>query len=237
MSDKLLKEFEKQGYCVAGGLFSLAEVAEMRDHYMAVRKTGPKPGDMGGDKTKGPNDPLNQFPRMINMHAWDEKTKVWMSDKRIIDICRTLVKDDVKLNQTMLYFKPPGARGQALHQDNQYIRHFPIIAAWVALDDCDEENGQMTMVPGSHEKGILPVERADLSVSFTNGQSVIPEGLKETGVQMKAGDVLFFGGFIIHGSHPNRTQDRFRRSFICHFEAVNVTPLPADPSTMMAALA
>jgi phytanoyl-CoA hydroxylase len=123
-----------------------------------------------------------------------------------------------------------------LHQDNQYIRHFPIIAAWVALDDCDEANGQMTVIPGSHQKGLLPVEKADLSVSFTNGQSVIPEGMSQIGVEMKAGDVLFFGGFIIHGSYPNKTTDRFRRSFICHFEAVHTTKLPADPATMMAAL-
>ena len=34
---------------------------------------------------------------------------------------------------------------------------------------------------------------------------------------MKAGDVLFFNGSIIHGSYPNTSKDRFRRSFICHY--------------------
>jgi ectoine hydroxylase-related dioxygenase (phytanoyl-CoA dioxygenase family) len=45
--------------------------------------------------------------------------------------------------QTMLYFKPPGARGQAVHQDQYYLRVDPgtRIAAWQALDRCDEENG------------------------------------------------------------------------------------------------
>ena len=36
--------------------------------------------------------------------------------------------------QSMFYFKPPGARGQALHQDNFYLRVKPgtCVAAWIA---------------------------------------------------------------------------------------------------------
>jgi phytanoyl-CoA hydroxylase len=34
---------------------------------------------------------------------------------------------------------------------------------------------------------------------------------------MKAGDVLFFNGNLIHGSFPNQSQTRFRRSFIGHY--------------------
>jgi ectoine hydroxylase-related dioxygenase (phytanoyl-CoA dioxygenase family) len=34
---------------------------------------------------------------------------------------------------------------------------------------------------------------------------------------MSPGDVLFFNGSLVHGSEPNRTTDRFRRSFIGHY--------------------
>ncbi|HEX5415735.1 MAG TPA: phytanoyl-CoA dioxygenase family protein, partial [Chloroflexota bacterium] len=34
---------------------------------------------------------------------------------------------------------------------------------------------------------------------------------------MKAGDVLFFGGNLIHGSYPNQSATRFRRAFISHY--------------------
>ncbi|MCW8132428.1 MAG: phytanoyl-CoA dioxygenase family protein [Planctomycetota bacterium] len=231
------KIFEEQGFYVGRGLFSADEVAAMREHFMDLRAEGPKPGDMGGDKKKGENDPLNKYARMINMHNWDEKSKSWQADERFTKLASKLVGDNVLLCQTMLYFKPPGARGQGLHQDNQYIRKEPIIAAWLALDDCDAANGQMIMVPGSHKHGILPVKPADLSKSFTSGESVIPEGLKEVGVDMKAGDVLFFGGFIIHGSYPNTTTDRFRRTFIVHYYAEHTRELPVDEKTMMSKLA
>ena len=34
---------------------------------------------------------------------------------------------------------------------------------------------------------------------------------------MEAGDVLFFGGSLVHGSFPNTTADRFRRALIGHY--------------------
>lgn len=34
---------------------------------------------------------------------------------------------------------------------------------------------------------------------------------------MDPGDVLFFNGNLIHGSYRNKSKDRFRRAFICHY--------------------
>jgi ectoine hydroxylase-related dioxygenase (phytanoyl-CoA dioxygenase family) len=36
-------------------------------------------------------------------------------------------------------------------------------------------------------------------------------------VDLAPGDVLFFNGSLVHGSQPNTSKDRFRRSFICHY--------------------
>ena len=36
---------------------------------------------------------------------------------------------------------------------------------------------------------------------------------------MEPGDTLFFDGSVIHGSGPNRSKGRFRRSFIGHYAA------------------
>jgi phytanoyl-CoA hydroxylase len=119
----------------------------------------------------------------------------------------------------MLYFKPPGARGQALHQDQFYLRVQPgtCIAAWMALDDCDEENGCLQVVEGSHHWDVLCTIPADTTQSFTDVTVPLPEGVKPTPVIMKAGDVLFFNGSLVHGSFANRTTDRFRRSLIGHY--------------------
>jgi ectoine hydroxylase-related dioxygenase (phytanoyl-CoA dioxygenase family) len=119
----------------------------------------------------------------------------------------------------MFYFKPPGARGQDLHQDNFYLRVSPgsCIAAWIAVDDADEENGGMMCVPGTGDLEVACPEKSDPTIFFTTEHVEPPAGKKPEIVKLKAGDVLFFNGSVIHGSYPNTSKDRFRRSLICHY--------------------
>jgi ectoine hydroxylase-related dioxygenase (phytanoyl-CoA dioxygenase family) len=125
----------------------------------------------------------------------------------------------------MYYFKPPGARGQAMHQDNLYLLVDPgtCLAAWTAIDRVDRENGCIMLVPRSHAGNILCQEDGGAAVrseSFGGGAITrIPKGLKAVEVPMEPGDTLFFHGSTIHGSGPNRSKDRFRRSFIGHYAA------------------
>ena len=41
--------------------------------------------------------------------------------------------------------------------------------------------------------------------------------MKLVPIDMAAGDCLFFNGSVVHGSGPNRSRERFRRAFICHY--------------------
>jgi phytanoyl-CoA hydroxylase len=118
-----------------------------------------------------------------------------------------------------MYYKPAGARGQALHQDQFYLKVQPgtCCAAWLALDDCDEENGCMQVVDGSSTWDILCTVPADTTQSFTDVTVPLPEGVQPTPMLMKAGDVLFFNGSTVHGSFPNSSKDRFRRSVVGHY--------------------
>ena len=158
---------------------------------------------------------------MIHMHRWDEASLRWMVDPRIRDGLAALLGEEPYAVQTMLYFKPPGARGQALHQDQFYLRVQPgtCMAAWMALDPCDEENGCMQVVPGSQDLPLLCVQRADTSQSFTDSTVPLPDGASPVPVRLQPGDVLFFNGSLIHGSGPNVSADRFRRSLIGHYVA------------------
>lgn len=58
---------------------------------------------------------------------------------------------------------------------------------------------------------------ADTTLFFTNEEVDLPEGASPLPVNLAAGDVLFFNGNVIHGSYPNRSKDRWRRSFIGHY--------------------
>jgi ectoine hydroxylase-related dioxygenase (phytanoyl-CoA dioxygenase family) len=86
----------------------------------------------------------------------------------------------------------------------------------MALDPCDEENGCLEVVPGSHEWPVLCTIAADTSRSFTDVTVPLPDDAQLVPVEMEPGDVLFFNGSLVHGSKPNRS-DRFRRALIGHY--------------------
>jgi hypothetical protein len=206
-------------------LLSPKEVDTIRDTFMGAAKDGPVEGL--SDKhysVISPDDPLARYPRMLHPHRHPDLecgriAMRYMLDRRLYPILKELIGDEPVAVQSMFYFKPPGARGQELHQDNIYLRVKPgtCMAAWFAIDDADPDNGGMKVVPGSHNMDILCPEKADMTLSFTGDYVPVPEGMRAEHVNLKAGDVLFFNGSLIHGSTPNTSKERFRRSLICHY--------------------
>jgi ectoine hydroxylase-related dioxygenase (phytanoyl-CoA dioxygenase family) len=217
------ESFLANGYYVARGLFSPEEVDRIRETFMHENENGPVPGLSEISASYKPEDPLSFYPRMMHPHRHEELSvgplsMQYMLDERVGEILQDLFGEEPIAAQSMFYFKPPGARGQDLHQDNFYLRVQPgtCIAAWTAIDRADEENGGLMVVPGSNRLDIVCPERADSSLYFTMDHVDVPEGMSVEPVVMEPGDVLFFNGSLIHGSYPN-TSSRFRRAFICHY--------------------
>jgi hypothetical protein len=221
----LAAQFERDGFAVVRGLFTPEEVAEIRETFMAQNADGPVEGLSDGHyQGLEASDPLAFYPRMMHPHNHADKpvgplSMRRMLDPRLYDILSACMDEEPVAAQSMFYFKPPGARGQDLHQDNFYLRVKPgtCYAMWLAVDDADEGNGGMMVVPGSNVLDIACPEQADPTVSFTDAHVPVPKDLVATPVDLKAGDVLFFNGSVIHGSYPNTSTDRFRRAFICHY--------------------
>jgi phytanoyl-CoA hydroxylase len=218
MSAPSKQEFDRNGCVTVAGLFAAEEVDALRDHFMSLRRRGSYPHDEVGVQAES-RDPLHRHPRMAQMHRWDDTTLRWLLDNRVRGCLRSLLGAEPYAVQSMLYFKPPGSRGQALHQDNFYLRAEPgtCMAAWMALDPTDEGNGCMIVVPGSDRWPLLCTEKADTRVSFTDVTVPIPASQQAQPVTMDAGDVLFFNGSLVHGSRPNESTHRFRRSLIGHY--------------------
>ena len=144
----------------------------------------------------------------MHPHRRDAVSRDWLLDTRLRCWLNALTGRDPYAVQTMFYFKPPGARGQALHQDQRTLRVRPgtCLAAWMAVDRCDTENGCLQVVPGTHKLPVLCTETADLELSFTDFTVPVPADLTPEDVMMEQGDVLFFNGQLIH----DRLLDQFR---------------------------
>jgi len=219
--------FHRDGYFIARGLFSPTEVEDVNALFKKMHADGGVPGlyEVGelnpGDTrtTTSEPDPLAVWPRVMHPHRFDAKARAYLLHPKIRVYLEKFMEGEPVATQSMYYFKPPGARGQAMHQDNFYLLVQPgtCMAAWTACDDCDTENGGLMVVPNSHVSELVCPDQADPNTSYAPHRVPVPKGMKPIPAEMKAGDTLFFNGNVIHGSGPNRSKDRFRRSWICHY--------------------
>ncbi len=218
LDSEQVHQFRQNGYTIVRGLFSQPEVDSYNQFFSDLNAK-----DIGGFQldrlVQTTDDPLVRYRRIVNMHREYPSIKEWLLDDRLRECLIALLGKEPFAVQTMFYFKPPGARGQALHQDQYYLRVQPgtCVAAWMAVDRCDEENGCLWVVPGSQDLPVLCEIPSDTSQSFTEITVPLAAWMKPEPMIMNPGDVLFFNGQVIHGSQPNKTTDRFRRSLIAHY--------------------
>jgi ectoine hydroxylase-related dioxygenase (phytanoyl-CoA dioxygenase family) len=136
---------------------------------------------------------------------------------RLVAVLNQLIGPNVQLHHTKMLVKPPEQGAPfPMHQDYPYFPHerHSVLAASVHLDDTDEENGCLYVVPRSQRLGPLEARGDSKTLNYT----------LESGVACPAavGDVLFFNYLTIHGSGVNRST-RTRRNVLFQYRD------PADP--------
>lgn len=215
----LKSEYDRQGYLLLRYLFTTHEVQTIKQHFDKMWEEG-VPGYLESDSQGNKNWLNERYPRIVHPHRFDPLSKSMLLDGRITDLIATLLDDEPLAAQTMYYWKPPGTQGQALHQDNLYLQADDAdgcMAAWIAIDEANETNGCLSVVPGSHRCDLVCPEKIVDSRYYFSDYVAPPQGFEVVPVIMHPGDALFFGGKTIHGSGPNDSDTESRRSFICHY--------------------
>jgi hypothetical protein len=231
--------FREQGFLVVKGLIPPDDIAEMNEHVdnlLAGRENipgvPPPPADFSSEQR------LNYFQRAHMLHRVLPIHERFLLHPRTLDVLEALIGPDVLTLQSMLFFKQPGQPGQGFHQDSYYIPTLPdtLCGAWVALDPATEENGCLWMSVGSQNEPIYPdddkngnpngdrvlsdikpIHNASNTDESVNTLSRIAHNYREVKVEAERGDVVFFGGHVIHRSHSNRSKTQSRRSFVGHY--------------------
>ncbi len=221
---ELKSEFETRGYAVAKRLFGMEDIERLREHFAEIHRSGADGRYKHASVEEAGDDILLAYPRVMNPHRFSATARLYFVSPAIAAILRALFGEEPLGVQTMLYYKPPGARGQVMHQDQFYLQVRPgtCIAAWIALDRADRDNGGMIMVPLTQDLAIDCRNVGKPGSYDKDGTPVpIPKGYKGECPGLEPGDTLFFNGSLLHGSGKNRTRDRWRRSFICHYVGVS----------------
>jgi ectoine hydroxylase-related dioxygenase (phytanoyl-CoA dioxygenase family) len=114
------------------------------------------------------------------------------------------------------------------HQDEAYWepnQRFHAVGVWMPLDDCDESNGCMTFVPGSHGSEVLAHRHLNDDPNVHALEFAEPVDVSgAVAVPLAAGGATFHHPRTFHYTGPNRS-DRRRRAYASEFQ---ITPQPAD---------
>lgn len=217
----LREQYERDGYVVCSRLLADDEVSRLRRDAADIAR-----GKYPSDKIEPLSDTMtdDEVQRRIlcihMAHVLSPVMKEALKHPRIVDVLTQIIGPDVKCMQSMLFIKPPGFQGQAWHQDEIYIptRDRSLCGGWIALDDATIENGCLWVLPGSHRKGYLYPQRPhDNPDEFDlSAESYGFDDSAEVPVEVKAGDVVFFNGYLLHRSRRNRSQV-YRRALVNHY--------------------
>jgi hypothetical protein len=102
----------------------------------------------------------------------------------------------------------PNAESLGLHQDFNFVDQSVnrAVHVWIALADVDEDNGCLTVLPGSH---LLTYHISAMGLNATPYEPYrdMLEADCRVGVPMKAGEAFFFDERTLHGSYPNKSSN------------------------------
>jgi phytanoyl-CoA hydroxylase len=215
--------YRRDGYVACEGLLAADEVGALRAETTAIVR-GERGEIVGAQAGAGRSDDelLGEAVAIHFPHKISPLMRQAMSHSRVVEVLRALIGPDIKSMQTMLFVKKAGKPGQAWHQDEYFIptRDRSLCGAWIALDDATVENGCMWMHPGSHAPGALYRMRPHGDPRFDSADEAWDhpyEGQDGAPVELKAGGVAFFNGYVLHRSLPNRAAGGFRRALVTHY--------------------
>lgn len=215
--------YQENGFLVVEDCLSQEEVRELKAETAAICRgeRGEFGGQLNHEADESDDDVMSQYLCLHFPHKISSTMHRATAHPTYAAILSQLIGPNVKCMQSMLFVKSAGKPGQAWHQDEYYIptRDRSLTGGWLALDDASVENGCLWVIPGSHRRGILfPQEKHQDRRFDCAGESKFPYTVEDSvPVEVKAGSIVFFNGYLLHRSLPNHSATGYRRCLVNHY--------------------
>ncbi len=228
VSEEKVRFFVENGYLVLPDLVSPQEIEELKADTVKLAR-----GDYQCEGIQPASPELTDEEVLQNIlcihqpHFVSPVMEKFIRHEKICGVLSQIVAahlpfwdGSVKCMQSMLFVKGPGMPGNPWHQDEDAIptRDRSLCGAWIAIDDATIDNGCLWVIPASHRQGYIygRSEHDNDDEYDYSGQST---GFDESGkipVEVKAGTVVFFNGYLLHNSLKNRS-DTYRMALVNHY--------------------
>jgi hypothetical protein len=195
-----IERYNARGYLAPIDLFDAGEMTEIRGYFDGLLEQALAAGWSSYE--------------IVNWHkhcrgVWDIVTR-----PRILDLVQDLLGETVILRHSHFFCKLPGDGKQvSWHQDASYWPLSPskVVSVWLAIDDVDEDNGAMQIIPGSHLAAQVPFRESATGENNVLNQTVdnpLDYGGEPVSLVLEAGQASLHSDWLLHASEPNRSDRR-----------------------------
>lgn len=222
LTESQIAQFHAQGFLKGSRVLTDEEVETLRAELTRVieqQDTLTRRPVSLRNLSSNPEAPVWQI---VNIWEASEPFRALIHHPQIVaEVAQLTGASQLRVWHDQIQYKPAEIGGvNHWHQDAPY---WPIltpmtaqVTAWVALDDVDESNGCMSMVPGSHQWG----NQIDFLHTIKDYRAMPAsfQGHPITVVScpVRKGEVHYHHALTWHGSHEN-TSGRPRRAIAIHY--------------------
>jgi non-haem Fe2+, alpha-ketoglutarate-dependent halogenase len=133
---------------------------------------------------------------------------------KIVDAVEDLIGPDILCWTTNFFIKEASSPGFiSWHQDSTYwgLEPHDVVTAWIAFTKSDHVSGCMKVIPRTHKEDQLPhVDTFHKDNLLSRGQEIAVEVNEAHAVPclLEPGEMSLHHIKLVHGSEPNRSNDR-----------------------------
>ena len=202
--DRAITDFRRDGFAVARGLFSRAEVAAFQAeaaHLWEVQQ-GLEAANLRVGLRKDPSGEI-VLERLDPVADISKLFAALSKSDRLVTIAAMALGEPVTVLKDKIIYKWPGTTGYGLHRDEPYfgtsgVPGAELVSVSMALDPIRDDSGGIQFYPGQG--------RAQLAAPAEEPRDILPQeldGITPVVPKLSPGDLVFFDGLIPHCSDVN----------------------------------
>lgn len=210
--------YHENGYLRLEQVYDPAELQQMSDEldYVIRSFASWSAAWRGPWREKYMDEEEDRKATLVAIHELHHYSAAWtraIANPRLADALGELLDSDcVELHHTTLHAKPPDSGAPfPMHQDMPFFAHengLKYCDTLVHLDDADEQSGCIKFLPGSQKAGALQhILGPETAPHLPTDRYRLEDAVH---VPAKAGDVVVFSLWTVHGSAVNHS-GRWRR--------------------------
>ncbi len=204
---------DNKGYFILENVFTADEMttlahqieAHQRRHREALEKQGGTSGISRAD----------EITFTSHLAQNDEAIRAFVTRPEFVAITTEILGPDIDLYWNQSVFKAPeGKQEFPWHQDDGYtaVTPSPYLTLWLALNDATPENGCISVLPGSHKRGLVLHKGSAIGLVCHDADDP-DQGVL---VPVKAGSMGVFWSLTMHKSGANLSPG-VRKAFVIQY--------------------